>query len=218
MFREGVVAYGEMTTEHFPSANAPAYQYAPVDHPLYLLLDDIAAQHGLPIDLHMEAVPEDMPLPKGLKSPPNPPQLHGNIAAFERLLSHNPRTIIVWAHAGTDNTGYRTPDLDRRLLRDHPNLYMEIKTDPVLHGANYPMDDAGKIKPEWLKLFQDFPDRFLLGSDQKYPEPAAGPQRWQTLVLLFNQLPPDLRRKIGMENALHVYDAKAHVAATPAKP
>src|SRR6185295_3115929 len=97
LFREGVVGFGEMTTEHFPSANAPSYEYAPADHPLYLLLADIAAQHGIPIDLHMEAVPQDMSLPKELKSPPNPSQLHANMAAFERLLAHNPRALIVWA-------------------------------------------------------------------------------------------------------------------------
>lgn len=202
LLREGVVGFGEMTAEHL--AGATPYQYAPADHPLYLLLADIAAQHSVPIALHMEAVPTAMPLPAGLKSPPNAPQLHENIAAFERLLAHNPRAKIAWAHAGTDGTGYRTPDLSRRLLQAHPNLYIEIKTDPLNLGKNYPLAD-GKIKPEWLKLFQDFPDRFIIGSDQHYPEPEGAAQRWQAVVLLFNQLPSDLRRKIGTENVLRIY-------------
>ncbi len=83
-----------------------------------------------------------------------------DIAAFERLLAHNPRAKIIWAHAGADGTGFRTPDLCRRLLLAHPNLYMEIKADPLNPGKNYPLVD-GKIKPEWLKLFEDFPDRFI---------------------------------------------------------
>jgi len=107
-------------------------------------------------------------LPAGLKSPPNAPQLHANIAAFERLLSHNPRAKIIWAHAGSDNTGYRTPDLCRRLLRAHPNLYMEIKTDPQLNGKNYPIED-GKIKPDWLQLFVDFQDRFIIALTSTIP-------------------------------------------------
>ncbi len=191
-----------MTAEHFDGATP--YQYAPPDHPLYLLLADIAAEHGVPIDLHMEAVPQDMPLPAGLKSPPNPPMLHANIAAFERLLAHNPSARIIWAHAGADGTGYRTPDLCRRLLLAHANLYMEIKTDPLARGMNYPLAD-GRIKPEWLKLFTDFPDRFIMGSDQHYPESKAPEQRWQELVLLFNQLPRDVRRKIGTENVARIY-------------
>lgn len=206
ILREGMVGFGEMAAEHFPSTTP--YQYAPPDHPLFLLLADIAAQHNVPIDLHMEAVPRDMPLPAGLKSPPNPPRLRANIPAFERLLNHNPRAKIIWAHAGADNIGYRTPALCRRLLAAHPNLYMEIKMDPLHPGKNPPIDLSGKVKPAWLKLFEDFPNRFIIGSDQHYPQPKQGPQRWQADVRLLNQLPPELRRKIGTENALHLYFPK----------
>jgi predicted TIM-barrel fold metal-dependent hydrolase len=213
LLREGVIGFGEMTAEHFDGITP--YQYAPADHPLFLLIADIGAQHGVPIDLHMEAVVKAMPLPSDLKSPPNAPQLHENIAAFERLLAHNPRAKIIWAHAGTDGTGNRTPDLCRRLLQAHPNLYMEIKTDTQNVGKNYPLAD-GKIKPEWLKLLVDFSDRFIIGSDQHYPEPKGPEQRWQTVVLLFNQLPSDVRRKIGTENILHIYSGKPAAASANA--
>jgi predicted TIM-barrel fold metal-dependent hydrolase len=201
--RQGALGFGEMTAEHF--AGATPYQYAPPDHPLFLLLADLAAQHGLVIDLHLEAVPHPMTLPPDMKSPPNPPSLHENIAAFERLLSHNRGARIIWAHAGSDNTGYRTPELCRRLLGTHPNLFMQIKVDPANHGRNYPIADDGRIKPDWLELLQDFPDRFVVGSDQHYPLPAAGLQRWQSAVLLLNELPETLRRKIGFENAVRLY-------------
>jgi predicted TIM-barrel fold metal-dependent hydrolase len=203
LLREGVVGFGEMTAEHF-SGYTP-YQYAPIDHPLYLMLSDIAAAHHVPIDLHMEAVPQDMALPAGLKSPPNAPRLHANIAAFERFLSHNPNAKIIWAHLGSDFTGFRTVELDRRLLAAHPNLYMEIKADPVSPGLNYPLAVDGKIKPEWLKLFSEFPDRFVIGSDQHYPEPKGEDRRWQEVILLFNQLPANLRKKIGTENVAAIY-------------
>ena len=207
LLRLGAVGFGEMTAEHFQGATP--YQSAPPDHPLFLLLADIAAEHGVTIDLHMEAVPHTIPLPAPMKSPPYPPQVQANIAAFDRLLAHNPRARILWAHAGWDNTGYRTPDLCRRLLQAHPNLYMEVKIDPKMPGENSPLANgaSGAIKPEWLKLFQDFPDRFVVGTDQHYPEPPPGPQRWEAVVLLLNQLPADLRRKIGMENAAQLYSA-----------
>lgn len=204
LVRDGIIGFGEMTAEHFPSSTP--YQYAPPDHPLYLLLADIAARHNMPIILHMESVPETMPLPSDLKSPPNPPQLQANIAGFERLLAHNTRAKIIWAHVGADQTGFRTSALCRQLLQAHPNLFMDLKIDPLNLGQNRLLED-GKVKPEWLKLFQDFPARFVIGSDQHYPEPR-GPQRWQAIVLLFNQLPGDLRRKIGMENALRIFPFK----------
>jgi predicted TIM-barrel fold metal-dependent hydrolase len=207
--RQGVAGFGELTAEHLsqPSSGIKDYEYAPPDHPLFLLLADIAAQHHVPIDLHMEAIPQTMPLPSDL-SAPNPPELPANIAAFERLLDHNRNAKIIWAHAGADFTGFRTPDLCRRLLKAHANLYMEIKVDPITPGRN-PLLLDGKIKPDWLKLFQDFPGRFVVGSDQHYgPKPPTSPSRWQATVLLLNQLPPDLRRKIGMENALKLYSGK----------
>ncbi len=204
LLRMGAAGFGEMAAEHF--AGGTPYQFAPPDHPLFLLLADIAAGHGVPIDLHMEAVPRAMALPPDLNSPPNPPQLHDNISAFERLLAHNPRAKIIWAHLGSDGTGYRTPDLCRRLLQKYSNLYMEIKLDPKVPGKNFLM--AGeKVKPDWLTLFENFPDRFIIGSDQHYPEPS-GPPRWQQAVLLFNQLPADLRRSIGTENVARIYDAR----------
>jgi len=205
LLQEGVIGFGEMTAEHF-SGGTP-YQYAPVDHPLYLLLADIAAEHDVPIDLHIEAVPEDMALPGELRSPPNAPQLHANIAALERLLDHNPRARIIWAHAGSDGTGYRTPELCRKLLAAHANLYMEIKTDPRAHGKNYPLAD-GKITPAWLALFTEFPDRFIIGSDQHYPEPEEPLQRWQEAVALLDQLPADVRVKIATQNVAHIYGAR----------
>jgi predicted TIM-barrel fold metal-dependent hydrolase len=203
LLREGVIGFGEMTAEHFDGFTP--YQAAPPDHPLFLLLADLAAEHNVPVDLHMEAVPQDMPLPADLMSPPNAPRLHANIAAFERFLSHNPRAKVIWAHLGSDFTGFRTVDLDRRLLLAHPNLYMEIKTDPDAHGKTYPLGFDGKIKAEWLKLFTDFPDRFVIGSDQHYPEPKDADKRWQETILLFNQLPADVRKKIGTENVAAIY-------------
>ena len=203
----GAVGFGEMTAEHFPSSTP--YQSAPPDHPLFLLLADIAARHDVPVSIHMEAVPQDMDLPAPLKSPPNPPRLHSNIAAFERLLSHNPRTKIIWAHLGWDKTGFRTADLTRRMLEAHPNLFMEIKLDPLDPGKTSPLSDGafGQIKPDWLKVFTDFPDRFIIGSDQHYPL-GPGPQRWQAAVLLLNQLPAAVRQKIGTENAMRIYHLK----------
>ena len=215
LLKKGVIGFGEMTAEHFDGFTP--YQSAPPDHPLYLLLADLAAQHSVPIDIHMEAVPQDMPLPAGLKSPPNAARLHSNITAFEKLLAHNPGAKIIWAHLGSDFTGFRTVDLDRRLLQAHPNLYMEIKTDPDAHGLNYPLAAGGKLKADWLKLFTDFPDRFVIGSDQHYPEPKDADKRWQETILLFNELPAEVRRKIGTENVAHLYGNAATPSSRAAK-
>jgi predicted TIM-barrel fold metal-dependent hydrolase len=201
LLRLGVAGFGEMAAEHF--AGATPYQSAPPDHPLYLLLADIAAEHGVPIDLHLEAVARPMPLPVELSSPPNAARLHPNLAAFERLLAHNRRARIIWAHLGTDFTGVRTPTESRRLLRAHPNLFLEIKHDPRAIGRTPVLVD-GKVTAEWMALFEEFPDRILIGSDQHYPEQGQ-PARWPSVVTILNQLPPALRDQIGAANARRVF-------------
>jgi len=210
LLREGAIGFGEISAEHIPSATSPSYSSAPADGPLFLILADVAARHDVPITLHMEPVPQDMPLPSNLKSPPNPPTLKENIKALERLLAHNRRAKIVWAHAGsTDNYGTRTPDLCRRLLVAHPNLFMEIKVEPANLGKNPLIAADGKIKPEWLKLIQDYPNQFLISTDQNYPpRQQSAMQRWQAMVLLFNQLPADLRQKLGIDNPTRVFFGK----------
>ena len=93
---------------------------------------------------------------------------------------------------------------------------MELKVDPAKPGKNSPLSDgtSGSIKPEWMRLFKDFPDRFIVGTDQHYPEPSQKIQRWEPIVALLNQLPPDLKEKIGRANAEQLY---LHPSRPPAK-
>jgi len=52
----------------------------------------------------------------------------------------------------------------------------------------------------------------VVGTDQHYPEPLPGPQRWEAVVLLLNQLPDGLRQKIAMENAARLYSGSARLS------
>ncbi len=205
---QGARGFGEFAAEHFSLAPDHPYEYAPPDHPLFLLLADIAARAGVPIDLHLEAVPRDMPLPPGLASPPNPPRLKANIAALERLLAHNRGANIIWAHLGWDNTGYRTPELCARLLAAHPNLYMSLKLTRRGLPPGRPLARGGRLKPAWLALFRRFPDRFIIGSDQFHLSPQIGrrlPKGLPGVLALLDALPPELRQQIGRDNARRLF-------------
>ncbi|MBI4590180.1 MAG: amidohydrolase family protein [Candidatus Rokubacteria bacterium] len=220
ILRQGAVGFGEITAHHLSHMAGHPYESVAADHPLLLLLADIAARHDVVIDLHFDLVAQDMNAPEWLASPPNPPLLRANLAAFERLLEHNRNAKIVWAHAGSDMLGHWTVDLSRAFLEKHPNLFMSLRMGPGRAPQNHPLTPARTIKPEWLRLLQDFPDRFVIGGDQFIASPSlrgAGPglvfsqrapaTRERTRAFL-DALPPDLARKIGYGNAIRLYKLK----------
>lgn len=210
---KGAIGFGELTSEHFSFSTDHPYESAPPDHPLFLVLSDIAAHKGVPIDIHMEAVPQDMPLPRvrRLESPYNPKMLRANIAAFERLLVYNRSTKIIWAHVGWCNTGHRTAALCAELLGKHPNLYMSFKIRPDSMPETRPLTKDLGLKDEWLNLIQAYPERFLIGSDHFYATPSTnvqvGPGRRieEETKRLLALLPPELARKVGFENAVNIF-------------
>jgi len=215
----GIKAFGEIAAHHLSlgrMGQQHPYEWVPPDHPLLLLLADIAAEKGIPIDLHLDLVPGDMPRPdRPGFNPQNPEVLKANLAGLERLLAHNRKARIIWAHAGTDPLLTRTPQIQRELLRRHPNLYMSLRPGPPDRGVPpeaIAFGPQGRLKPGWLDLLRDFPDRFVLGSDQFHPPyPAARrvpAEAYDGMRHLIGQLPPDLQRAIAYENAERIFGIK----------
>jgi len=207
----GASGFGEVTAEHFSLSSSHPYESTPPDHPLFFLLADIAARHDIPIDLHMEAVPQDMQLPddRRLKQGNTPARLKANIAAFERLLAYNRKAKIIWAHAGWCNTGQRTVKLMDEMLGRNPNLYMTVKIGKDSMEETRPLTSEMKIKGEWIDLVRKYPDRFMIGSDQFYLTPMSPlrqpPGRLESITAFMAQLPQDLAYKIGNENPKRIF-------------
>ena len=214
----GASGFGEMTAHHLSLHGADhPYESVPADHPMLLLLADIAAQYDVPIDIHFDLVAQDLAAPDWLTSPLNPRFFSANLAGFERLLKHNTNAKICWAHAGSDNLGHWTVELSRRLLQQYPNLYMSLRMGPAHHPENFSLTSDGQLKPEWLRLFQEFPSRFVIGNYQFIlstayhgQSPAAefarlAPMTRKRTPEFLSVLPPDLARKIASDNAVALY-------------
>ncbi|MDP2238994.1 MAG: amidohydrolase family protein [Burkholderiales bacterium] len=211
----GARGFGEITAHHVSLSPSHGYESVPADHPLLLLLADIAAQHDVPIDLHFDPVSADVEKPANLTSPRNPEVLKENIGGFERLLAHNRKTKIIWAHAGSDPVGHFTPKLVRELLGRHANLSLSIRPSGPFRGAMVP--PKGAINDDWIAVLRDFPDRFVLGTDNfivptRYTGPDAPrifAQRAEIQRIgvrrLLSHLPQDVARSIGYENAERLY-------------
>ena len=216
---DGAVGFGEMSPHHLAARPGHPYESAPADHPLFLLLADIAAEHGAVIDLHFDLVAKNMTLPAVFSTALNPATLRANLEGLERLLAHNRSARIVWAHAGADPLGHWTPQLSRELLARHPNLYMSIRMTGGQLRMQNPMLHSGELDPQWRAVLEQLPERFVLGGDQFFAAglPGSGPgiefsrfapvQRQQQAILL-SLLPPEAARKIGYENAIRLYRIK----------
>lgn len=211
----GAKGFGEIAAHHVSLSPSHGYEWVPADHPLLLLLADIAAQHDVPIDLHFDPVPDDVDKPPSLTSPQNPAVLKANLAGFERLLAHNRKAKIVWAHAGADPVGYFTPALVRALLGRHANLALSIRPTALFPGSM--VHPKGAINADWIAVLRDFPDRFVIGSDSfvvaKAYTGAEAPRVFEQrseiqrrgIRRLLSYLPEDLARRIGYENAMRLY-------------
>ena len=116
---------------------------------------------------------------------------HADDEAMEILFAHNPKAKIIWAH-----TGFSTPaDKVASYLERYPALWCEL-------SYRYGITDGSKLTPEWKRLFERYPERFLLGSDTWIS------QRWDSYASIMAeyrgwlaQLAPGVAEKIAFRNA-----------------
>jgi hypothetical protein len=210
----GSLGFGEVTSSHYALPgmfqNHPYESTAP-DHPLLLLLADLAAEKDVPIDIHFDGVPADMPLPEHLRAAPsNPRELKANLPAFERFLAHNRKARIIWSHVGSDPGRQRPPQRTREMLERHPNLFMSIRVVALSPVAGAPLDEAGTLREEWVKLLSDHKERFILHTDRFYrlgePLVMYGSKDGFALTRkLLDQLPAEVAKAIAYENVRRIY-------------
>jgi hypothetical protein len=97
-------------------------------------------------------------------------------------------------------------------LGKHPNLYLSFRLSlprgPASIRRDNVLDDSGNVRQEWLDLIEDYPDRFVMGSDTFWGGGEAGPS--QTLVASFlTQLPGDVAQMVACRNVVAIYKLDA---------
>lgn len=83
---------------------------------------------------------------------------HSDADAVERIFRQYPGATVLWAHSGFDE-----PAGIRPMLKKHKRLWADLAFRSN-HAA------GGKADPDWAKLFAEFPDRFMVGTDTYTPE------------------------------------------------
>ncbi len=196
-FGEIALRHGTVTSTGGTGNTGCANVLVPGDHPWMFIMSDTAAKYDVPIDIHMEK-PEEM------------------LPGFERLLDHNRNTTIIWDHTGWVVTEYSTPEVWRKLLTKHPNLYGSIKWRPLDPKESVPLSLADKtINTQWLELFKEFPDRFMIGSDIKPGQRAGEFDFIKPHFAVLKSLPRDVQNKIAQGNAIRIFRIQNTTIRTP---
>lgn len=186
---------GELIVRHW--AYSPGW-HAEQDNPIYSdfvqRLSVIAARYDVPLVIHMEGYP-------------------ALVADFSRLMTENPRTRYVWAH----NCGRSKAEVIRNMLSRFPNLYCDLGGMTNVgtgYGSGWPRKEEftslierdGVLLPEMKSLYEEFPDRFMVGMDVAHaPSMKKYGRRVQRFRELLEQLSPDARSRIAEQNAIRIY-------------
>ena len=120
---------------------------------------------------------------------------HGDYGAVEALYESWPQARLLWAHAG-----FEEPDTVRLALQRYPNLWVDLSHRPDISTW------AG-LALNWSMLFEEFPERFVLGSDTYTLE------RWQKVGFYaldardwLSVLPDEVAQNIAYRNAQRLFD------------
>ncbi len=120
---------------------------------------------------------------------------HSDEEAIDVLFAHNPRAKIIWAHSGFTTA----PETLEKYLQRYPTLWGEL-------SYRHDVAENGRLKGGWRRLFERYPDRFIVGSDtwvterwDRYGEIMNGYRVW------LGQLPKALAEKIAYRNAERLF-------------
>jgi Amidohydrolase len=186
---------GELIVRHFAYSRG---RHAELNKPIYSAftraLSRVALRFDVPIVIHMEGDP-------------------ALVKDFERLVGEYPKVIYVWAH----NCGRSKAPVIRRMLAAHPNLMCDLSGmmnfGRQTYGAGWPrmesytalMEVGGKFLPPMKAIYEDFPDRFMIGTDIAHAPVMNDTiyggriQRFRTLL---GTLTPDTAKRLAETNAV----------------
>lgn len=125
--------------------------------------------------------------------------IHGDAAVVDKAFEIAPDLRVLWAHLGTEPK----PETVTRVLQRHAGRALWIDTS-VRDDRIAPQ---GRLLPEWRKVFQAHPDRFVVAVD------AFSTRRWQRYAEVTQQirqwvggLSPDLQERLMWRNAEALFE------------
>jgi hypothetical protein len=181
---------GEVFTRHDELTALTEGEKPVAPHPALIRVLKLAARYHLPVMLHsnITSIREREPIYLG---------------ELEQALAASPETTIIWAHAGMSAAIDRRQDfkglvnIANGLLDKYDNL--NILLSWTLVKKLY--DKEGKPREEWLSLVNQYPHRFILGSD-KVGRFGRLKEGMDELRPFLDALPEETAHKVASTNLL----------------
>jgi predicted TIM-barrel fold metal-dependent hydrolase len=190
---------GEFTIhKEFVSAKV-AGEIASLTNPALDRILEFAGEAGLVVILHNDV---NMPFPK-------PGQDPWPVVQLVRLLERHPRASVIWAHCGLGRIV--------RPVADQVGIVRRALQNPALAHVSFDIswDETAKYlvaTPETTRaaadLINEYPDRFLFGTDEVAPtEQAKYLKVYDLYAPLLAKLTPGAREKLLKGNYERLFDA-----------
>ena len=185
---------GEVMARH---DDLTALTYGETAHADSTALDpvyDLATDNDMPVSIHSNI---------GSVWKRDPLYLH----EMEDAIKRHPRTRFIWCHAGISRR-IDVPAVTQemhRLLLTYPNVWIDLSW--VVFENN--IAPHGKLSEDWVSLIEQFPDRFLIGSD-KVGHFGDYYTEIQKYYLLLDALKPATARRVGRDNFLSLLPKRVH--------
>jgi len=147
---------------------------------------DVAASHNLPVLVHSNIGPAWLERPDYLSE-------------IESAIQAHPNTRMIWAHAGISRRIVipNHTEILRRMLGQYPNLTIDLSW--VIFDQE--IAPGGVLDRKWPTLIEEFPSRFVIGSDTVGVFDQYKPTI-QRYYLLLDALKPETARKVAHDNFL----------------
>jgi predicted TIM-barrel fold metal-dependent hydrolase len=174
---------GEISAVHFPSPGLPEADYDPASAMMRGILE-LARKHKVPVMVHIEIT---------------------RINELSVLLAAYPDVPVIWAHGG-----YTPLFLARRMLEQHPNLYYELSARVWPRHPRAPdytiLHDGVFVWPEWLRLIEGNPTRFIIGTDASHHAIEREEMKHRSVQNFLRQLNPTTRTRVARDNILSLVE------------
>ena len=198
---------GEIGLYHFNKTGKQNVIAYPPNLELFLEIVNRIVEKGAWLDLHAE--------------PMNP---HGKsyekkvYGGLELLYDRYPNLKLILAHTAMTNTTNV-----RRILKTYPNVMMNFK--PIRKHRKWrnlePITNSkGRFYKDWAELFEELPQRFMVGTDEKFGRISRGdlgpvgrkvskyPKQIKRMRDLLGSLDPKVAEFIAYKNANRIFTIK----------